>query len=71
MKLLKMLLSARPTLPPVGCLWGMVSSFPGLGVNSDGISLFLRDIVSVIHLCHYMYETRSWHTYSYALGLFS
>ena len=29
---------------------------------------FLRDIVSVIHLCHYMYETRSWHTYSYALG---
>ena len=32
---------ARPTLPPVGCLWSMVSSFPGLGVNSDGISSFL------------------------------
>ena len=37
-KLLKMLLSARPTLPPVDCLWSMVSSFSGLGVNSDGIS---------------------------------
>ena len=31
---------ARPTQPPVDCLWSMVSSFPGLGVNSDGISPF-------------------------------
>ena len=42
---------ARRTQPPVDCLWSMVSPFPGLGVNSDGISLSLRDIVSVIHLC--------------------
>ena len=32
---------ARHTLPPVDCLWSMVSSFPRFGVNSDGISLFL------------------------------
>ena len=29
---------AMPPLPPVDCLWSMVSSFPKLGVNSDGIS---------------------------------
>jgi hypothetical protein len=53
---MKMLLSSRRTQPPVDCLWSMVSSFPGLSVNSDNhpfsyVILFLYSLI-----CHYMHE---------------
>jgi hypothetical protein len=42
--------------------------------NSDRfVSLFVLIYVILLLLftcVYYMYETRSWHTYSYALGLF-
>jgi hypothetical protein len=31
---------SRRTQPPVDCLWSLVSSFPGLSVNSDNLPFF-------------------------------
>jgi hypothetical protein len=28
---------SRRTQPPVDCLWSLVSSFPGLSINSDNL----------------------------------
>jgi hypothetical protein len=59
---------ASRTQLPVDYLWSMVSPFPRLSVNSDNLpfSYVILNCYSLI--CHYMYENKSWHTYSYALG---
>jgi hypothetical protein len=61
------MLSSRRTQPPVNCLWSMVSSFPGLSINSDNLPFSYVILFLYSLICHYMYENRSWHTYSYAL----
>jgi hypothetical protein len=59
---------SRRTQPPVDCLWCLVSSFPGLSVNSDNLSFSYVILFLYSLICHYMHETWSWHEYSYALG---
>jgi hypothetical protein len=46
----KMLWSSRRMQPPVDCLWSLEPLFPGYSAILWQSSLFLRDIVSVIHL---------------------
>jgi hypothetical protein len=64
----KMFWGSRRTQPTVDCLWSMVSSFPGLSVNSDNLPLSYVIMFLYSLICHYMYENRSFHTYSYAFG---
>jgi hypothetical protein len=64
----KMLRSSRRTQPPVNCLWFLVSSFPGLSVNSDNLPFSYVILFLYSLICHYMHENWSWHAYRFALG---
>jgi hypothetical protein len=64
----KMLWSSRRTQPPVDCLWSLVSSFPGLSVNSDNLPFSSVILFLLFTYVNYMHENWSWHAYRFALG---
>jgi hypothetical protein len=66
--LVKMLWSSRRTQPPVDCLWSLVSSFPGLSVNSDNLPFSYVILFLLFTYVNYMHENWSWHAYRFALG---
>jgi hypothetical protein len=66
--LVKMLWSSRRTQPTVDCLWSLVSSFPGLSVNSDNLPFPYVILFLLFTYVNYMHENRSWHAYRFALG---
>jgi hypothetical protein len=59
---------SRRTQPPVDYLWCLVSSFPGLSVNSDNLSFSYVILFLLFTYVSYMHETWSWHAYRFALG---
>jgi hypothetical protein len=66
---------ARRTQPPVDCLWSLAPPFSRLSCITliDFVSFVYALYVILLLLLtffYYMYETWSWHTYRYALGLF-
>jgi hypothetical protein len=48
---------SRRTQPPVDCLWRLVSSFPGLSVNSDNLPFSFVILFLLFTYVSYMHET--------------
>jgi hypothetical protein len=48
---------ARPTQPPVDCLWSLVPSFPELSVNSDNFPFSCVILFLLFTYVNYMPET--------------
>jgi hypothetical protein len=47
----------RRTQPPIDCLWSLVSSFPGLSVNSDSLPFSYVILFLLFTYVSYMHET--------------